>query len=168
MDADTLLTSLIARGITLMPDGASLRARGTLTDDLRQQIRTHKAELLAALAAQTVQAARAEPEPRPTTPEAEILSLGTSEAAAEHFAERAAIAEFDGELPRSEADAQARGAACGGRFPYYFRLVESPGQTPVVITGAAAVDEARAELAVRFGTGRVLSVWPVGEREVIP
>ena len=54
MGADTLLAGLIARGITLTPEGTSLRARGKLTDEDRVSIRAHKTELLAVLTATAV------------------------------------------------------------------------------------------------------------------
>lgn len=122
-----------------------------------------RAKELAALAAQTVQAA--EPEPRP---EAEILSLGASEAAAEHFTERAAIAELDGELPREEAETQARSAVFRGRHAYHFTLVDIPNEAPVVICDEPTVEAAQRSLEKRFGEGRIIACWRVGEREVSP
>lgn len=63
MGAATLLHDLLSRGLALSADGDKLRVRGKLTDDDRGHIRARKPELLAALAAQAVQAARSVPIP---------------------------------------------------------------------------------------------------------
>lgn len=51
MIAATLLEEIRAAGLTLdpAPDGLRVTPKGRLTDELRQKIRAHKAELLAAL-----------------------------------------------------------------------------------------------------------------------
>ncbi len=51
MIAATLLEEIRAAGLTLdpAPDGLRVSPKGRLTDELRQKIRAHKAELLAAL-----------------------------------------------------------------------------------------------------------------------
>ena len=51
MTAAALLEEIRAAGLTLdpAPDGLRVTPKGRLTDDLRQKIRAHKAELLAAL-----------------------------------------------------------------------------------------------------------------------
>ncbi|MDE2267797.1 MAG: hypothetical protein KGL33_02100 [Betaproteobacteria bacterium] len=51
MNAASLLEEIRAAGLTLdpAPDGLRVTPRGRLTDALRQKIRAHKAELLAAL-----------------------------------------------------------------------------------------------------------------------
>ena len=51
MAASSLLQEIRAAGLTLdpAPDGLRVTPKGRLTDELRQKIRAHKAELLAAL-----------------------------------------------------------------------------------------------------------------------
>ena len=65
MNAHLLLNDLLSQGLRLLADGDKLRVRGRLTDELRQQIRAHKAELLALLtenqAATTAQEATSAP-----------------------------------------------------------------------------------------------------------
>jgi hypothetical protein len=92
--------------------------------------------------------------------------LGASEAAAEHFTERAAIAELDGELPREEAETQARSAVFRGRHAYHFTLADIPNEAPVVICDEPTVEAAQRSLEKRFGQDRVIGCWRVGEREV--
>jgi hypothetical protein len=57
-NAQTLISSLAARGIGLIPDGSTLiaRPRERLTEADRERIRRHKADLLALLAAKHEQA----------------------------------------------------------------------------------------------------------------
>jgi len=67
MSAHLLLNDLLSQGLRLLADGDKLRVRGRLTDELRQQIRAHKAKLLALLtenqAATTAQEATSAPTP---------------------------------------------------------------------------------------------------------
>ena len=80
MDASELLRHLLRRGCVLEAEvaGHRLTVTGSLTDELRQSIREHKAELLALL-----------------------------EAKREAFEERAAIMEFDGGMTRKDAESAA-------------------------------------------------------------
>ena len=95
MTVSELLKTLKKRGIDLKPEGDSLRYRapaGALTPALRKALATHKAEVLAHL-------------------------RGTAELPAavadwpadwrERFEERAGIMEYDGRLPRPEAERRA-------------------------------------------------------------
>ena len=85
MCAADLLKDVRAAGFTLdLADGKLLVAPASmLTDELRTALRANKTEVLALLAAE-------------------------HDAEAEAFEERAAIMEFDGGLPRTEAEAAAR------------------------------------------------------------
>lgn len=80
---------------------------GAMTDELIQYLREYKAELLRLLTAESATPAAA---PENATPAAEPLSAVTllaDEDTREFFEERAAIAEYDGELSRDEAEQQA-------------------------------------------------------------
>ncbi|MGB9670678.1 MAG: hypothetical protein ACPLXR_05955 [Halothiobacillaceae bacterium] len=83
MNAAALLADLRAAGFALHPDGDRLivSPASKLTPAQREAIREHKPGLLACLWAETLK---------------------------EHFEERAAILEFDGGIPREEAEAAAR------------------------------------------------------------
>lgn len=90
-----LLENLKKRGVDLAPAGESLRYRapaGALTPDLRQALAAHKAEVLAHLRGEAVGL----PPHVGDWPE-EWLEV---------FIERAGIMEFDGGLPREEAEAR--------------------------------------------------------------
>jgi hypothetical protein len=96
MTALELLETLKRRGVDLDPVGESLHYRapaGALTPDLRQALAAHKAEVLAHL--------RGEMVGLPTHPG------DWPEEWLEAFIERAGIMEFDGGLPRQEAERRA-------------------------------------------------------------
>lgn len=109
--------------------------------------------------------------PLPSTPDAqtavapvpEVLSSAAAEDRLEHYTERAAIQEHDGGVPRRQAEVEARQAVFQGRHAYHFTLSDYPTEAPVVITGAATAEIARTELEQRFGQGRVIACWRVGE-----
>jgi hypothetical protein len=65
MTTAELQNALTAHGVTLEPRGATLRARGPLTPELREAIKEHKAELLSLLEPQTPGAS---PERKPIPP----------------------------------------------------------------------------------------------------
>ena len=111
-------------------------------------------DALANLARETLTAATRtangtpEPEPPPLT-EAERADLH------EAFEERAAIAEYCGNLPRPEAEAQAR------RLVRAYRVqVAMPGAAPkwaAMIAPGCDLHEARRAAELQFGPTRVLS-----------
>lgn len=92
MTVETLLESIQAAGGTIEPRGDRLRvnAPSPLPDDLLSELRVHKAELMALLRGKLPPHVGDWPE--------EWL---------EAFIERAAIVEFDGGLPRTEAERRA-------------------------------------------------------------
>ncbi len=84
-----ILSDLTRRGVWLAPNGDRLYVdapKGLLTPDLLDELRRHKAELLALLH--------------------DVLP-DTVEDLAEHWNERAAILEYDAGLPRAQAEEQA-------------------------------------------------------------
>jgi len=83
MDAARLLADLRAQGFELVPDGNALivRPASRLTGELKDALRRAKPDLLVCLWAETLR---------------------------EHYEERAAILEYDGGLPRAEAETSAR------------------------------------------------------------
>ena len=98
MTATELLHELAAKGIRLMAHGEQIAAdapRAVMTDTLRQAIRQHKAALLTLL----VQTPR-----EPPGLEAEYRHCRDF---LELWEERAAIMEYDGGLPRDDAEWQA-------------------------------------------------------------
>jgi hypothetical protein len=156
-----VLEDLNCHGIVLSVAAGKLRVdvpRGTLTEALRRKLLAHKAELLAALAATTVQAAQSVSTPA----QPEVLSHTKAEDAVERFTERAAILEFDAELPREEAEACAERAVFQGRHAYHFTLSDYPAEAPVVVCDETTVEAARRSLESRFGEGRVIGCWWVG------
>lgn len=74
--------------------------------------------------------------------------------AREYFDERAAIIEYDGGMPRPEAEHRAT------RRVFEYRLADQPGRWLTVLGALdwASVDDARAALARQFGTERVVDV----------
>jgi len=94
MTARELLETLRRRGVDLKPEGDSLRYRapaGALTPTLRNALATHKTEVLAHLSGNLPAALADWP--------AEWR---------ERYEERAAIMEYDGSLPREEAEHRAQ------------------------------------------------------------
>lgn len=66
---------------------------------------------------------------------------------AEHLAERAAIMEYDGGLPREQAEAEAQ----RNLKVYRYRLRELPNSDLILIAPGTSLDEAREGLRRRFG-----------------
>ena len=90
MIAAAVLSELNARGVTFAAAGDRLRLRapaGTMTPDLLDRVRTHKAELLALLSGAT--------------------GGGGASDWQRWYSERAAIIEHDGGFARAEAEARA-------------------------------------------------------------
>lgn len=137
-----LLVDLTAAGISL-----SLTGRGTLRYQGDQcaverwlpQIRQHKAELLALLAAN--------PEPPPMTQE-------QRDGIREAVEERAAILEYEAGMPRPQAEARAASAM----RVYRYRLIDRPADWMVMIAPGCDLDEARRTLIAQFGTERLLEI----------
>lgn len=65
----------------------------------------------------------------------------------EHLEERAAIMEYDGELPREQAEHEARKAL----RVYHYRLTDNPDTWLVLIAPGCDLDEATKSLQLRFG-----------------
>ena len=70
-----------------------------------------------------------------------------NEAAREHLEERAAIMEYDGGLPRKQAEHEARRAL----RVFHYRLTDNPESSLVLISPGCDLDEATKSLQVRFG-----------------
>jgi hypothetical protein len=109
---------------------------------------------------QLVDTIRAE---RAGAPAHAALHGAEAEDAVDHFTERAAIAEYDGYMERSEADEFARKAVFGARHAYHFTLADIPDEAPVVICDEPTVEAAQRSLESRFGEGRIIACWRVGE-----
>jgi hypothetical protein len=112
-------------------------------------LRARKTELLAVLRRPRLAAV---PDPPPLT-DAERDDI------AGHLAERAAIQEHDGGLPRAEAERQARGAM----RVYRYRLADAPPWAPgeqwlTLLAPGCDLAEARRALELRHGAERVLEV----------
>jgi len=73
---------------------------------------------------------------------------------AEAIEERAAIQEYDGGLPRPEAERQARTAM----RVYTYRLTDDPEQWLVMIAPGCELAEAKRSIRRQFGAERVLEV----------
>jgi len=144
MTASDLLHSLTDDGFALhIVDGnrLSVTPAARLTGTLRAAIRQHRDALVELLS------------PPPLTDE-------DHQAITEATAERAAIMEFDGKLPRERAEAEA-----SRLMRVYQALIAMPGDSPRWITmlaPGAEIEEARRELALRFGPERVIEVQEQG------
>ena len=69
------------------------------------------------------------------------------EAIAEHLAERAAIMEYDGGLPREQAETEARRAL----RVFKYRITDGPDSWLILIAPGCDLEEARKSLQRRFG-----------------
>jgi hypothetical protein len=116
MNVTILIASLTAQGVHLSQSGGKLRAEAhvdLLTHDLRLTLASRKAELLAVLAGDW-----------PAAAAAFIDATATNDGRTDvqyRFDERAGIIEFDGNLPRPEAERLAyleltEAIDRGGRF----------------------------------------------------
>ena len=70
-----------------------------------------------------------------------------NEAIREHLEERAAIMEYDGGLPREQAEHEARRAL----RVFHYRLTDNPKSSLVLILPGCDLNEATKRLHVRFG-----------------
>ncbi|NCA72316.1 MAG: hypothetical protein EOM91_20035, partial [Sphingobacteriia bacterium] len=102
---------------------------------LTPAIREAKAELLAYL------------DPPP-------LSDADHEAIREAIEERAAIREFDGGEDRPTAEREARSAM----RVYQYRLTDRPDAWLTMLAPGCDLDQARRDLALRFGAERVIEI----------
>jgi hypothetical protein len=138
-NASTILADLTAAGLALRAEGERLIVTPghRITRPVRDLIRRHKPELLA-LVRDT---------PGPMTPY-------DREAIVETTAERAAIMEHDGGLPRPQAEALAKSAMRVFRY----RLTDKPDTWMVLICPGCNLAEARAVLGGQFSESRVLDV----------
>ena len=143
MDAPTTLHLLVNGGFAVGIDGENLTVRpvSRLTDKLRQAIRANKPELLALLR-------KAKPHAPPP------LSAADHEAIREAIEERAAIREFDGGEDRPTAEREARSAM----RVYQYRLTDRPDAWLTMLAPGCDLDQARRDLALRFGAERVIEI----------
>lgn len=139
------LETLRAAGIHIEARGGTLHAgpREALTDDIRDLIRRHKPDLLAHLTA------------------APSLTPADMEAIEERVAERAAIMEHDGGLPRVVAEQEARTAMRVFRVRVAMGSGE-PDRDVVMLAPNCDLAEARRSAELQFGAERVLSVIEQG------
>ncbi|MFB1490873.1 MULTISPECIES: hypothetical protein [unclassified Thiocapsa] len=140
MSAD-ILREVIAAGVELaINDTGNLKVTGDRieVDRWLPEIRAHKSELLALLSGA---------EPPPPTP-------AVNEAIREAIEERAAIREFEvGESrPVAERDAQS------AMRVYRFRLTDQPDTWLTMLAPECDQDQARHDLALRFGAERLIEV----------
>ncbi len=143
MHAQEVLSFLTDAGLHLDPiPGQPDRVRvtpvtGTLTDEHRRMIRTHKASIVALLTGRPIPVPNLTPQDQADIQEA--------------LEERAAIREFDGGESRGQAEQHAREAM----RVYQVRVAMDPG-TPVWVTMIAPgcdLPEATAAAYNRFGAG---------------
>lgn len=144
MSAPDALDRMSAAGVTVEIDGENLLLEGDLSDEQIQWARDHKTDLLAALRAR---------EPLLTSEDRADIE--------EAIEERAAIQEFDGGLPRAEAERQARARM----RVYQVRVAQRTGDPIWIVQIAPGCDlpEARAPAERQFGTERVLEIKPISE-----
>ncbi|NEX20924.1 hypothetical protein G3480_11465 [Thiorhodococcus mannitoliphagus] len=152
MTAAALLANLAAQGIELtLTERGTLRYRGdrAAVDAWLPEIRTHKPELIGLL--------------RDRQPPA-IPSLTAEQRAdvTESLAERAAIMQHDGGLPRQQAEVQAARAM----RVYRCRVTDHPNDWLTMIAPGCDLEEARRELISRFGPERLIDVLEHGDRGV--
>jgi|GEM_PF-4680134 len=124
MSAQPILNELLSCGFTLFIDGELLKVSpaSSLTDELRQKIRAHKAELLEVL--------------HDTQKDTYIEDY------TELFQERAAIAEYDGGLLRDQAEEMA--------IRTVWRFATEDGHKGVTHTDCKSYEQTREELEQRF------------------
>lgn len=144
MTASDLLRSLSADGFIMrIVDGGrlSVTPAARLTDQLRLLIRQHRDALVDLLSSRT---------PPP-------LTAAERQDITEAVAERAAIMEFDGGLPRPMAESEA-----ASRMRVYQALIAMlDGSDPkwlVYLAPGTTLAEAQQELTRKFGADRVLDV----------
>ena len=87
-------------------------------------------------------------------PDLPAFSDAESAAIEEALEERAAILEFDGQLPRPQAEIQAASTM----RVYRYRLTDRPTDWLILIAPGSDLGEARRTLDLRFGSARVMEV----------
>jgi hypothetical protein len=88
--------------------------------------------------------------------------IDAQEAIEEHLGERAAIMEFDGGLPRDQAETEARRAL----QVFKYRITDSPDSWLVLIAPGCDLDDARESLRRRFGS-RLVDVQTYQPRNAV-
>lgn len=126
-----LLHQAEAAGVRLEIEGGEIYAEGALNPAMIEQLRAHKAELLALLSRAELQ-----------------------ESIREHFEERSAIREYDGHEPRQKAEAEAKNAL----RVYEYRLTDNPDNWLILLAPGCDLLEAERVLKNRFGPDRVVAV----------
>lgn len=91
MNAQNIVETLYSKGFPLWVTAGNIHVRPKSDDATRELLRQHKAEIISFLSG--------EKSPEPLRPPQELQE--------ELFEERAAIMEFDGGLPREEAERRA-------------------------------------------------------------
>ncbi|WP_200158655.1 hypothetical protein [Allochromatium vinosum] len=153
--AAEILHTLADQGFTLAVEGDRLTVSPSsrLTEPMRAEIRQHKAELVALLAAND--AAVSDPPP---------LTRAERQGIVDAIVERAAILEFDAGMERRQAETQAISA-----MRVFRALVAMPnGQPPrwlILLAPGCDLAEARQTLAHQFGAERVMEVVEHGAME---
>jgi len=143
MNATEILAEISANDCRACIEGENILLSGPrlLPRAIVNQIREHKAELLKMLASSDAG----------TIPP---LTPGERADIDEAIDERAAIQEYDGGLPRPEAERQARAAM----RVYRYRLDYNPGQWLIIIAPGCDLNEATRCCRNRFGAERVVEV----------
>jgi hypothetical protein len=149
MDTAAILNRLAEAGISLGIDasgqGLTVESPAPLSPEQRRWLRANKPAILAHLRQDT--AAVSPPPPLTDADRADI---------AEAIAERAAIMEFDGGLPRPDAEAAA--AARMRAYHVHIAMPDGPPRWAVMLAPGCDLPEATADARRLFGPERVLSV----------
>lgn len=149
MSAERIVDDLRQADVSLWIDGDRLRysAPAPLSEAQLATLRQHKPEILSYLQQ------AADPPPLTVDDRAEIQ---------EAIEERAAIQEFDGGLPRAEAERQARIRMRA----YHVHVAQRQAAAIwlVILAPGCELPEARAAAARQFGAERVLDIRPISER----
>jgi hypothetical protein len=154
MTAMDVLREVAAAGGHVAVDGGDLvvEAPQPLPAKLVGRLRAHKGALLAHL--------RGKRSSEPSSAPAGSLSREIQDAIDEALEERAGIHQFEGGLPRAEAERSARESM----RVYEYRLADTPSTWLVLIAPGCDLPEARRVCERQFGHERVLDVRPSWER----
>ena len=146
--AKSLYRELVGFGFSVSAEGDTLLVAPSsrLTDELRRRIRLEKESLLVLLG---------DSAPPP-------LTEGEREDLQEALDERAAIHEFDGGLPRPDAEAEAARRMRVFRVRVAMREGE-PDRWAMMLAPGCDLPEARASAERQFGAERVLDIKPICE-----
>jgi hypothetical protein len=152
MDTGAILNRLAEAGISLGIDasgqGLTVESPAPLSPEQRRWLRANKPAILSHLRQES---AAVSPAPPP-------LSAADHAAIAEALAERAAIMEYDGELPRPDAEAAA--AARMRAYHVHIAMPAGPPRWAVMLAPGCDLPEATAAARRLFGHERVLAVQP--------